>query len=522
MDIIGFPEDLPEKFKPYFMSIYNENIRLKERVNSLLRISLSHRSERYDIPDPLYPEGSLFNEPEKVILESAEPKDKSEKIEEPKNKSPSNKKGGRKVISPNLPRETRVHDLSEEDKVCKNDLTPLVKIGEEIVEKVDIVPAKVKVIEHRYLKYACPCCQQNLVRAKTEPSIIPGSMAESGLLAHIATNKYFFALPLYRQESLFKQNGIEIPRVTLARWMISIGEAILPLVKEIKKYILSHHVVHCDETHIQVLKEEAKKATSKSYMWVLASGMSAPFPATVFQYYSNRKQESAEDFLENYQGYLQVDGYGGYNSIANRPDVTRVGCWSHSRRKFESAFKDGAPKGKAVAELFLKEIQKLFLLEREFVSLSPQDRLKIRQEKSKPIIDSIRKLIDEYVTQIMPRSKLGIAFGYISEEWTNLNQFLSDGSVNLSNNRVENAIRPFAIGRNNWMFSYSANGADSSAAIYSLVTTAKENKLHVEEYLNDVFSKLPILKQEENSSYEALLPWNWAQENPQHVLQDKK
>ena len=522
MDIIGFPEDLPEKFKPYFMSIYNENIRLKERVNSLLRITLSHRSERYDIPNPLHPEGSLFNEPEKVIQESEESKDNSEKKEEPKNKSSSNKKPGRKPISPNLPRETRIHDLSENEKICKNDLTPLVQIGEEVVEKIDIVPAKVKVIEHRYLKYACPCCQQNLVRAKTEPSLIPGSMAESGLLAHIATNKYYFALPLYRQESLFKQNGIEIPRVTLARWMISIGEAILPLVKEIKKYILSHNVVHCDETHVQVLKEEAKKATSKSYMWVLASGMSAQFPATVFQYYSNRKQESAEDFIENYQGYLQVDGYGGYNSLANRPGITRVGCWSHVRRKFESAFKDGAARGKAVAELFLKEIQKLFLLEREFVSFSSEERLRARKEKSTPIINSIRKLIDENVTQVMPRCKLGIAFGYICEEWTNLNQFLSNGSINLSNNRIENAIRPFAIGRNNWMFSYSANGADASAAIYSLVTTAKENNLHIEEYLNDVFSKLPLLKDQENPTYEALLPWNWGTEHPQHLVPVKK
>ena len=530
MDYIGFPKDLPEKFRPDFASLYNEVALLREEVNSLKRREFSHRSERYDIPDPLFPIGSLFNEPEKILLQEALIKEKSKEAvpsenseKETSTQKPTPKKqGGKKPLSDKLPREVQIHDLPEEEKICKNDLTPLFAIGEDVVEKVDIVPMKVKVIQHRYLKYACPCCEQNIVRAKTLPSLIPGSIAESGLLAHIATNKYYFALPLYRQESIFKQNGFEIPRVTLARWMISVGESILPLVNEIKEYILSHNVVHCDETHVQVLKEESKKATSKSYMWVLASGMSALYPAVVFQYYSNRTQESAEHFLEYFNGYLQVDGYGGYNSISNRPGVTRVGCWSHARRKFDVAFKDGAPTGKVVSELFIKEIQKLFLLERDFVSLSSEERLLVRQEKSKPIIQNIRNLIDNYVTQITPRSKLGIAFGYISGEWPQLIQFLNHGSISLSNNRVENAIRPFAIGRNNWLFSYSTDGADASAAIYSLISTAKENKLHVEEYLNDVFTQLPLLNKQENPCYESLLPWNWAKNHPQHVVPGRK
>ena len=365
-----------------------------------------------------------------------------------------------------------------------------------------------KVIQHHYLKYACPCCEQNVLKAKSEPSIIPASMAEPGLLAHIATNKFFFALPLYRQEVLFNQKNIEIPRITLARWMIACGNAILPLVNEIKKYILSQSVLHCDETSVQVLSGTGKDPTAKTYMWVLASGLEA-HPAVVFQYYSSRSQKSANDFLAGFAGYLQADGYDGYNSICNLPDVTRVGCWAHIRRKFESAFKEGASAGKLLAEKFLIEIKKLFLVEREVIPLTVDERVKIRQEKSLPVINAIRKLIDDNINKIVPRSKLGSAFGYISNEWPHLEHFLNNGNISLSNNRVENAIRPFAIGRKNWLFSDTIEGAEASAAIYSLIGSAKENDLHVEDYLTDVFTQLPYLLKEEKPALTSLLPWNW-------------
>lgn len=194
-----------------------------------------------------------------------------------------------------------------------------------------------KVMAHHYLKYTCPCCEQNIVKAKAELSIIPASMAEPGLLAHVIMNKYFFALPLYRQEVLFLQKNMEIPRITLARWMIAAGNAVLPFVQEIKKYILTQPATHFDETSVQVLKEPEKKATAKSYMWVLASCLEAK-PAVVFQYYPNRTMESANDFLGGFKGYPHADGYDGYNGICNLPEVTRIGCWAHARRKFESAF----------------------------------------------------------------------------------------------------------------------------------------------------------------------------------------
>jgi transposase len=230
---------------------------------------------------------------------------------------------------------------------------------------------------------------------------------------------------------------------------------------------------------------------------------------SVFQFYPDRTQSSASDFLKSYKGFLHVDGYDGYNQVCSQLSVTRVACWAHVRRKFESAFKEGAPAGKSLAELFLTEIQKLFLLEREIEPLSPLEKQNMRFEKASPIIQNIRNLIDENVNKILPRSKLGIAFGYISNEWPHLLHFLGNGLIALSNNKVENAIRPFAIGRKNWLFSHSIRGAHASAILYSLIATAKDHDLHVEEYLNDLFLKIPLLKKSPQPDYTPLLPWNW-------------
>ena len=513
MDEIGFPKNLPNEFKPYFAAAHNEIVYLKEKINALNRINLAQRSERYIPEELILPQGSLFNEPEQIVHDDCKadnsPSKPNEKPEEKgKNPRAPREKGGKKTFPESIPRETKIHDLSQDEKICKNDLTPLVIIGEDIVEKLDVIPTSLKVIQHRYLKYACPCCEQNVLKAKAELSIIPGSMAEPGLLAHIVTNKFLFALPLYRQELLFKTKEIEIPRVTLARWMIAVGNSILPLVEEIKNYILSQEVIHCDETTVQVLRGTGKEPTSKNYMWVLASGLDS-HPAVVFQYYSSRSQECAHDFLEEFRGHLHVDGYDGYNSFCNLNNITRIACWAHVRRKFESAFKDGAIVGKSLSEEFLKEIKNLFLIEREVIQLTPDERVKIRKQKSQISILAIRKLIDDNVTKIVPRSKLGSAFGYISNEWPHLLHFLNHGLISLSNNRVENFIRPFAVGRKNWLFSNSVDGAVASAALYSLIGSAKENNLHVEEYLVDVFTQLPCLLQQENPSFYSLLPWNW-------------
>jgi transposase len=512
MDEIGFPKNLPNEFKSRFVAYHNENVRLKEEVNSLRRMMFGRKSEKYYTEDIIDPKGTLFNETETIIEEKQEdliekenPKDTNE------TKSKEKENGGRKPLPADLPREIKIHDIPEAEKKCSCGHCELIPIGEDVVEKLELIPAQLKVIEHHYKKYVCPSCEQNVQKAKAEPSILPGAMVESSIISHVAVSKFYFALPLYRQEATFKQMGIEISRMTMARWMIAAADAVLPLVDEMQRYILSNQVTHCDETPVQVLNGTGKEPSAKTYMWVLASGLDC-FPAVVFKYYNNRSAACAHDLLKNFNGFLQVDGYGGYNSVTHSGAITRVGCWAHVRRKFDTAYKDGAKAGKELSLLFIEKIKNLFLIEREILHLTPTERVSIRKEKSKQIIHQIRTLIDDNVTKIFPQSKIGSAFGYISDEWPHLLHFLDHGCIALSNNRVENAIRPFAIGRKNWLFANTVNGAAASAALYSLVVSAKENNLLVHAYLTDVFSQIPYMPTDcvqQKIFLQQLLPWNW-------------
>lgn len=524
MDDIGFPKNMPNEHMSFVYAAFNEIKRLKDEVNYYRRKLYGSKAERYICEKIEIPQNSLFDEPENIIASQTNTEeeniDSNEEVssfqeketkddKKQKNEKTSRKPGGKKPFPENLPREDKVHDIPEDKKVCHCGCSKLIRIGEESVEKIDVVPASFKVVNHIYPKYACPECEQNVVKAHAAPSLIPGSMAESGLLAHIVTHKYLFALPLYRQENMLQQKNIFIPRITLARWVIACAQAVEPLVEEIKKYILSLPVVHCDETPVQVLKGTGKAPTSKSYMWVIASGLNAR-PAVVFQYYSSRKSECAFDLLTDFKGEcIQVDGYSGYDALCTQKNLKRAGCFAHVRRKFHEAFQDGSKSGKPLAEKFLQKIQDLFMIERDLVPLSPDKRKDERQNKSKFIMNEIRTLIDENVTKIVPGNKLGSAFGYISNEWPYLQEFLTNGLISISNNTVENSIRPFALGRKNWLFADTSQGAHASAILYSLVSSAKENKIPVEDYLTHVFTKLPLVGKEEGLTLESLLPWNY-------------
>ena len=409
-----------------------------------------------------------------------------------------------------MPRVDKFHDCKE--KICPYDNTPLIQIGTEKVEKLDIIPAKMQVTVHHYPKYACPCCEQHVKQEKAEPSILPGSQAEPGLLAHIIMNKYHWCLPLYRQEEIFSKNEVSISRSTLARWVIACGEKIEPLVNLLKASLFEKPVLQCDETPVKVLNSK-KSPTSPHYMFVMSSPLS---PAVVYQYSENRNQESAKNFLAGFKGYLQVDGYSGYNAYFKENPLltTRVGCWAHARRKFESAFVDGAPHGKSKAQEFLDLIKELFLLERERKKLPLEERFSFDTGKFVSIVDKINKLLIETREQAPPRSKLGTAINYLHNEWEYLTAFLKDYRIELSNNLVENAIRPFAIGRKNWLFSSTAKGATASANLYSIVCSAKRCGLPIEDYLAALFEKIPTLEPDNLKLWEDLLPWNWKEPSP--------
>lgn len=418
------------------------------------------------------------------------------------------RKAKRVSIPADLPREEFIYDLAEADKVCPHDSTPLKEIGAETHEQLDIIPAQIKVLKHIRKKYACPCCEQYLVTAHKPKQPIEKSIAAPGLLSYISVSKYQDALPLYRQVEVFKRIGIELDRTTLANWMIRCGELIQPLINRISEQLLEQSVLHMDETPVQVLNEPGKSAQSQSYMWVLTSLKNSASPAVLFRYSSSRSQDIPKQQLHDYQGALMVDGYEGYRAICEQNPITRLGCWAHARRKFIEA-KNQQPKGKTgKADQALSFIQKLYVIERQAndQQLTTEQNYLLRQQKAKPIIDKLKQWLDKTLKHTPPKNSLGKAIQYLQNQWPRLICYLDDGKYPIDNNRAENSIRPFVIGRKNWLFSNSQRGATASANLYSLIETAKLNGLEPHAYLKQVYTQLPNALTLDD--VDKLLPWN--------------
>lgn len=411
----------------------------------------------------------------------------------------------RASIPADLLREVIEYDLPDADKVCPLDGTALKLIGVETHEQLEFVPAQLKVIRHQRRKYACPCCEQYVVTARKPAQPIEKSIAGPGLLSHVAVSKYADALPLYRQTAMWGRTGVELDRTTLANWMVKSGELIQPLINGIQDKLHQQPVLHMDETPVQVLNEPDRTAQSKSYMWVTVSA-DLRQPAALYHYAPGRGGDVPRCLLEDYQGALMVDGYEGYNAVCTQRQLIRLGCWAHARRKFVEAQK-AQPAGKTgKADQALALIQKLYAIEREIKYQPPDERHRIRQSQSKPVIGAIKAWLEKSLNQVPPKTALGKALHYLHNQWGRLVQYVDDGTYPIDNNRAENAIRPFVIGRKNWLFSSSQSGARASANLYSLIETAKLNDLDPWSYLKKVFTDLPNAQTAED--IEALLPWN--------------
>lgn len=357
------------------------------------------------------------------------------------------------------------------------------------------------------LKYAWRCCQAEVKTASLPAQPIPKSMASPGLLAHVAVSKYQDALPLYRQEQMFRRIGVNLPRITLAAWMLRLGERVQPLINLLRERVLEYAIVQMDETPIQVLKEPGKPATSKSYMWVQKGGPPEE-PIVLYEYDPSRSQKVPERLLAGFKGDLQTDGDEGYDAVAAQPGIVQLGCWAHARRKFDEAIKTlgkGKPRpGKATTGLAF--IQKLYRIEKAIKDDSPEARYRIRQEKAKPLLGEIRTWLDRSLPHVPPQSAVGKALHYLHTQWDKLIRYCEDGRLNIDNNPVERAIRPFVTGRKNWLFADTVKGAQASAALYSLIGTAKANHLEPYAYLRHVFKELPAAHNLQ--ALEALLPCN--------------
>ena len=451
---------------------------------------------------------NLFNESEQIAAAQPIPDDVGD--DEVHVPGHIRKRGKRKPLPADIEREVRNYDLSDAEKFCSDPECgcALKPMGFDSCEQLDIVPAKMKVIVHNRQKYACPSCQSCVKVAAMPPQPIKKSLATPGTLAHVAVCKFEDALPLYRQEKIFERLGIDIPRATMARWMIACGTLVKPLVEKIRLEILAGQVVHMDETPIQVLKEKGRNPWDKSYMWVMARGSPRGGPrAIIYNYHISRSQIVVEDLLRGYSGHVQSDEFSGYNLLDRTSGVTRLGCWAHVRRQFVDALKTNPRGGSGtVANEVITKIKDLYDVERDIKNLIPDEVVTARRECSLAILANLKSLEEEYSPQIPPKSATGKALTYMRNAWSHLTTYVECGHADIDNNYVERAIRPFTTGRKNWMFADTPAGAQASAALYSIVETAKANKIDPYQYLRRIFTELPKIP--EGGSIDHLLPWN--------------
>ena len=427
------------------------------------------------------------------------------------------KKSGRKPLPKDLPRVDIIHDIDESEKTCACGCQ-LSLIDKEVSEKLDIIPPEIKVIRHIRLKYACKNCEGTeddgpTVKIGPLPvQFIPKGIATPGLVAQILISKFEDALPFYRQEKIFSRLGIDIPRSTMCGWTIKAEEHCDPLLDLLHQKILSGPLINIDETPVQVMKEPGRSNTSKSYIWVFRGGPPDK-PVLIFQYHPTRSGQVPNEFLKDYSGYIQTDAYSGYDALARRAEIYQVGCWSHARRMFVKVIKAGSGKGKnGHAQIAIEYIQKIYAVEKSARKdqLTPDQIVALRQEKSKPILEEFKVWLNTLAGKTPPKGLLGKAVNYTLKNWPQLVRYLENGYITPDNNMAENAIRPFVVGRKNWLFFGHPNGASAGACLYSLIETAKACGLKPYNYLRYLFDSIPFAKTE--SDYEQLLPQNLTQE----------
>lgn len=405
-----------------------------------------------------------------------------------------------------LPVEVINHELPEEDRICPDCGSRLHVMGHETREELKIIPAKAVIVRHVRHVYACRHCEERstnvpIIKVDMPNPVIKGGFASPEAVAHIAVQKFVMGSPLYRQEQEWGQNGILLSRQTMSNWLIKACEDWLePIYAELKHRLCAHEVLHADETTLQVLKEDGKPAQSKSYMWHYRTSGEATHQIVLYDYQPDRKAAHPEAFLKDFKGWLHADGYDGYHRLPNT--ICVVGCWAHLRRKFDEALQT-LPKDKRGSSEAAKGIaycDRLFHLEKQFASLSPENRKTERERLSQPLVTEFYAWIDSL--RALPKTLLGKAAYYAASQRKYLVRYLLDGRLEISNNRAENSIRPFVMGRKNWLFSNTPNGARASAVYYSLIVSAKENGLIPYEYLSKVFALAP-----NGTDVSVLLPW---------------
>jgi len=474
--------------------IEQQNAVLKQQIEWFKRQLFGKKSERV-IPE---------NKDQLVLFPDLKPieEEKVEKVSSHTRRKPH--VGNRIAVPADLPIEREIIDLPEEEKICKITGEPLVKIGEEVTRKLAHKPGYFFIREIVRPKYASPNKEADtgVQIAPLPPALLNRCHADESLLASIIIWKYVDHLPLYRQEECLAREGVIIPRQVLSNWVIRAGAALRPLYNEMVKAIIESNCAFVDESPVD-MQSKGKGSTVQAYMWVLCGAASAPY--RVYRFFTNRKHENADELLKDYRGILHSDKYGAYVKLAERKQVIWCPCTAHIRRMFYEAESGDAQ----FRSWVLRQLRYLFMLERVAWSRSPEERLRIRQEKEIPIIDKLIDAIKNKFAEgrLLPKSKLGQAIGYFISLIPYLKNYTKYPEARLDNNTAERAVRPLAIGRKNWLFVGSEEGGEASATLFSLVQSCRALDINPKDYLEDVMRRLS--DHPANKLHE-LLPDQWA------------
>lgn len=469
--------------------------KLTAEIARLRRVQFAARSEKMD-PD----QRALFDEAMAADIAAVEAElEELQQQDAPAAPRPRTAPR-RRPLPPELPRVEVRHEPAS--CTCEGCGDALVQIGEHVSEKLDCEPLKFFVRRDIHPQYACRACE-TVVAEPVAPAIIDRGQAAPGLLAQVAIAKYVDHLPLYRQEAIFARSGVEIGRNTLAEWIGAVGYALEPLVQALRTELLARPVLHADETPVAQLDPGAGK-TKRAYLFAYRSAIDTPI--VVFDYCASRSGKHAAAFLGDWRGALMVDDYGGYKALfANRGNgaVTELGCWAHARRKFIDLHKASAS---PVAAEAIERIAALYAIEAQARDMDPAARHAWRQQHARPRVHALHEWLQRTRDDVLGASGARAAIDYALKRWSALVRYLDDGRYPIDNNPIENAIRPIALGRKNWLFAGSETAGRRAAAIMSLLATARHNGHDPHAWLTDVLTRLPNTLDRDIGT---LLPHSW-------------
>lgn len=476
------------------LTLLNQIDDLNGQLYYLKRQFFGKKSEKLDPAQRLLFE-SLYNEIESKIEQQKQPQPKKRKTRKNANHN------GRRALPADLPRKTIEIEPSEEEMVCENCGSRKSRIGEEVTEKLEYVPASFYVKRYVRNKYACKNCQNNVSIGQLPAMIIDKGVPGESLLAHIITCKYADALPLNRLEDIFKRHGVDITVSNMCDWVGVSADLLKPLVKRMHELIIQSPVINTDDTPIPVKSKKRRGSTYNGYLWVYIDCNRD----VVFEFTPTRSREGPVNFIgKEYTGYVQADAYSGYDELFRVSDATEVGCNAHARRKFEYALDSDPVRAARIMVLWgrLYEIEKRAKEE----NYSADQLLAVRQTEALPIFDEIKSALNEYKNQVLPKSPMSKAITYALNQWDALRVYTSDPKLSIDNNLSERVLRMVVIGRRNYLFAGSEAGAERAAIIYSLVASCKLNGHDPFAYFNDVLKKVSTHPAER---IDELLPSNW-------------